>query len=166
LKFKELIAGCIFFFISCLFYLATLSFPTPPVQAAGPAFWPKVMSIILGIFSIALIIKSLNKLRKDKNTQEVKPVDDASDTGSEVVNFKKPIIGMFSTGFFILSLYLLGFIFGTISYFIIITVLVSQNYSWKKFFIALIQASILVVTIYFLFGEFLNIYLPSGIVFN
>ncbi len=165
MKAKELIIGCAFLLISCLFFISTFSFPTPPVQAAGPAFWPRVMSVILGLFSIFFIVKSANDIRKEKRSTDIESTKTASNTTEKTSNFKKPLIGMVATVFFIILLYIFGFIIGTFSYFILLTVIVTEKYSWKKFFIAAVQASILVVTIYFLFGEFLNINLPDGILF-
>lgn len=166
MKIKDLMIGCLFLFISCLFFIATFSFPTPPVQAAGPAFWPQIMSITLGVFALALISKSIYELKKEKKVSMSRAKKSSPKVDTVTEGIKRPVKGMMATGLFIFLLHYFGFIIGIVIYFIIITIILNPKYSWRRLTLAIIQASILIITIYFLFGEFLNINLPTGIVFN
>jgi hypothetical protein len=163
-KKKDLVIGIIFLCISGIFFVATYSFPKPPVQAAGPSFWPKLMSVFLAIFSLTLILTSLKKPINVKNEDNEK--SEHRVINEEKEGFRRSLIGILMTGFFILALNFFGFILGTIGYYLSIKVLVSKKYTWKNLMFALVQATLLTALIYISFGEFLNVNLPTGIIFK
>ncbi len=135
--------------------LDTYTFPITPVQGAGPAFWPRLLSILLIILSVILIISSF------KN--EEKSVDKP-----KKANYK-PYIGILLSVLYFLLFRKVGFVVMTFFYFCGLSVLTDGLKSGfpniKGLILMVFQSAVLLGIVYFIFRVFLRVNLPQGMFF-
>ncbi|MFZ5946178.1 MAG: tripartite tricarboxylate transporter TctB family protein [Bacillota bacterium] len=160
MKKEDVIAGIIFLTISVALFLQTLTFPAPPVQGSGPSFWPRLLLIILAILSIALIVSAFrNKIISAVINVDIKEKENAKKKMS------KPLWGIISAVLFVLLFKKLGFFLSTFFFLYALTFIIQFDLTPKKILTRALQSSLLVGVIYLLFGFFLKVNLPKGILF-
>jgi len=152
---KDFGAGVIFIIVSIAMFLTTYTFPITPVQGAGPAFWPRLLSVLLFILSIFLILGSF----KGK--------------GSTFYGGKiniKPYIGILLSILYFLLFRKIGFVVATFFYFCGLSLLTVDSkkhglLNFRSLILMVGQSVIMLGIVYFLFKVFLRVNLPRGIFF-
>ncbi|NPV43594.1 MAG: tripartite tricarboxylate transporter TctB family protein [Firmicutes bacterium] len=160
---EDFIAGIIFMIISITFFVTTFTFPKTPVQSTGPAFWPRLLSIMLFILSVSLIINSF----RSKILSTIANID-LEETKKRRKALIRPITGIVISMLYVFLFKKVGFAVTTLLYFTSISMLVRKDSSFKdiKAMIpVLIQSSILVGIVYSIFRVFLKVNLPHGLLF-
>lgn len=159
LKREDVFIGVVLSIVSVVFFINTYTFPVTPVQSAGPAFWPRVLTVILFCLSLVLIIGGVIKRKRQKQNANKdytpKPI-------------LKPMIAIAISMLFVALFKKLGFVITTFSYYLAMSLVIKQKIEYKNiksWLSMLLQSSAIVGLIYFVFKVFLNVDLPSGIVF-
>ncbi len=136
-------------------FIDTYTFPVTPVQGAGPAFWPRLLSILLIILSVILIISSFKG--EEKSTDS-----------SKKINYK-PNIGILLSVLYFLLFKKVGFVVTTFFYFCGLSILVQGSESSfsniKGLALMIFQSAVLLGIVYFVFKVFLRVNLPQGMFF-
>lgn len=148
----DLVAGIIGFIISVVTWHVSGSFPAFEVQNAGPSFFPRVLSILLALLSVAIIYEGLkNKEEVSYKMSKTEWIKFLSIIILLVVYyFTMNIIGYFTTTF-VLSFVIALIIFGSIH---------------KKILIyCTVNSGIICLTIYLVFRMMLKAPLPYGLLF-
>lgn len=149
---SDLISGFVMLLVSIYVYISALSFPKSDYQLSGPAFYPQLMAILLGIVSITLIIRSVRSLKNNEHGEKVR-----------INNPKKVIASMVATLIYVLILKTVGFLIAT---FIYLTVLILIMQPQKnKILISILVSFIMTGAVYFIFAVLFAASLPMGIFF-
>lgn len=152
---KDFIAGIVFIIISVVMFLDTYTFPITPVQGAGPAFWPRLLSILLVILSVILIINSFKS--QEKNVDKPKKAN------------YKPYLGILLSVLYFLLFRKVGFVVMTFFYFCGLSILADDSETGfpnkKGLLLMVFQSAVLLGIVYFVFRVFLRVNLPQGMFF-
>lgn len=148
----DLVAGIIGLIISIVTWNVAGSFPAFAVQNAGPSFFPRVLCVLFGFLSVAIICGGLKNKEKHGNkmskTEWVKFLSII--TLLIVYYFTMNIIGYFTTTF-VLSFFIALIIFGSIQKRILIY--------------CSLNSGVICLTIYLIFRIMLKAPLPYGLLF-
>jgi hypothetical protein len=141
---KEIGSGLFFFGLSLLVIVESLRMGTGVMREPGPGFVSLCAGVILGIFSLVLIIQGW---RTDKKAPPVK-------------HSYHTVIALFSLFAYSLSMETIGF---TVATFLLLALLfhLAERRPW----LALLGMSALVTAIFYVvFGIILKVYFPVGII--
>jgi magnesium-transporting ATPase (P-type) len=156
---RNIYSAIVFIVIGVIFYYETLNFPNKTGSGdVGSAFWPRTIITIIIILSIILIITSI----KDKATSEKNKKNTLADSLKKVV---KPSIGIAICFVFLFLLKILGFVVTVFAMYVGLAALMYQKLDLKKLALLSSQALFLIIIMYFLFGMFLKVDLPRGVLF-
>jgi len=147
---KDIVIGIIFILISIAMFRETFSFHNPPQQIAEPALWPRIVIILIIIFSLGLIYSGFKCKHHEKTKR-----NHAGDI--------RVALAMLATGLFLAAFKPLGFAISIPCYFVFITYILEPRGDLKTFAIRLVQAALLTILIHFIFGVALSVRLPNGI---
>lgn len=153
--FKEVYTGLVLllFSLAMYFIIIPMNIKSYTVYGLPPAFFPKVVSAALGLFSLMLIFTGLKESGKAVFSKE------------EIVNHYKSInkqtVKNISTVFGLFVLYLIGL--GTIGFLIstpIIIILLGLAFRWKRYVILVVLSLITTAVLYIIFSMVLGSPLP------
>ncbi len=151
MKFNDAIIGGFFLIISILLVVHVQSFPNMPLSVYGPASFPRLLGIILGLCSIQLIVKGV----RERKTVKLISFDDWVKLP---VRWRRMfLVPITVIGYIFLTKYL-GFALYT---FLMLFVLLLDfnNGRWK---FSLISSSVFTAITYAIFVKILLIPLPEG----
>lgn len=159
-KSQQLMISVLLILFSCIcYYMATKFVVTKTPGRLGPDFWPKMLCILIFVFSVADII--LIYLNRDKQPSifEANPDEEAE---LVALDKKYPLLlvgGMVGTGIYIYLLPILGFIICTTFY--LAAIMFLGRYRNKKVIVSssFIGSFILLIV----FSKIVYISLPTGI---
>lgn len=158
MKSKDIYPGIVFIILSIFLYFQTLSFPNKTsADDVGAAFWPRVLLLIIIILSILLIILAIKnrKIQSEDNKDNV--------IFEKVKFYLKPIAGIAFCFLFFLLFKVIGFFIMTFVLYITLALLITKSY--KKVWLTLIEAAVIVTICYVVFDSILKVNLPQGIFF-
>ena len=142
--------GVLFILLSIPLFLETFNFYNPPQQIAEPALWPRIVLVLLVLLSLGLIYTGFKGKPQEKSEGH---------RGGDL----RVALAMVATVLFLEAFKPLGFVFSILLYFLAITYILEPTKDPKVFVVRLIQATVLVVLIHFIFGVALSVRLPHGI---
>lgn len=148
MKKENIIFGLIGIALSGYVFLETSKFPSDNIMNVGPAFFPRVLAVGLGIFCLILIFVNIFSGDQDQEKRF-----DIKDSGVH-----RAAIALLATIIYGIIMPYLGFIITTILYLSFMMYLMKLR-SWKKIPAVSIGVSFVVYTI---FRTFLHITLPVG----
>lgn len=151
---KNFLAGLIFFFVALFYLINAFLIETKELVSVEADFMPKIYGAFLLIVSIILMLTSAIKIRNMDTLEDPKETD-----------WKRifAVIGLIFI--YVLSMQLLGFISTSIPFLFILSILLTPQYVQKKYWIYGIFSLILPIIAYFLFSYYLNLTMPSGLLF-
>ncbi|MFD1067031.1 tripartite tricarboxylate transporter TctB family protein [Oceanobacillus locisalsi] len=144
MKTSNIIASTIFIIGGILVFFYTNSFPSTPGEDVGSAFMPKIYASFLTILGVILLFKSIFI-----NNEEGKG------------NIVKIIMYILTFTIFIILIPILGFYVSAIIFLIMLLVISKER---NKFYYLILPIGI-IVFIYLLFQQLLNVPLPEGLLF-
>jgi|SRR5699024_1708792 len=144
----------ILIFSSFFLYQTTNIRTLDAVAGLGADFYPRVILIFVIILSILSIIINIIKNINFKKTSDKEP-------------FSYKILMMFlSFGAYIFVLDIIGFVIAsTIFMMFVYILLVDQRKSWKANIIIMVCLFLSALVVSFIFENYLNVFLPSGLLF-
>lgn len=151
---KNFLAGIIFFFVSLAYLFGAYSIETKGIVAIESDFMPKIYGYILLIASTILIITSWRKLQ----TLEDKEESSSSD-------IKRVLLVLVLILAYISLIDFLGFIISSIPFLFFLSLLLTPEYIEKKYWVYIIFSILLPIVAYFGFSYYLNLTMPSGLLF-
>ncbi len=69
---RDRILGCILIVLCGAVYWATLDLPPPTYEPLGPAAFPRMLAVLIGVLAVPLILKP-ERYERDAGTDDVKP---------------------------------------------------------------------------------------------
>jgi len=145
MKTIDRIIGFVLLVISIVFYMINKTYPENVQDYTGALF------ILLGLSSLYLMIGKENKLYVKKFNKK-----------AENINFKNIFIVLIALLFYVISIILIGYFPSTVIFITGLLILLNMK-NWK---IILITNIFFMVIVYMLFIVFLNLQLPTGILFK
>ena len=151
---KNFWAGLIFFFVALFYLINAFLIETKDLVSVEADFMPKIYGSFLLITSIILMLTSVAKIEKIDNFTPKKETD-----------WKRIFAVIGSIFIYVLLMQLLGFISTSIPFLLILSVLLTPQYVQKRYWIYGIFSLILPIVAYFVFSYYLNLTMPSGLLF-
>jgi putative tricarboxylic transport membrane protein len=148
MKHADIIGGMLGIILSFLIFYIASGFPEDQVVRVGPAFFPKLVAVGLGIFSVILLISAYTG-----NQVETNPGFSIKDPG-----IQRGIISAGATIIYCLLFEYLGFIVCTFIYLSFLMILLKD----RQYIQIAITSITVTAVVYFIFKVLLNITLPSG----
>lgn len=157
---KLILSGLFILFSGICYYMASNFAVSTTAGRLGPGFWPKMLCILIAVFSIAdIVILLLNKEKHDLTEK-----NEAEDTEVKSFDKKYPLLilgGVIGSGVYIYLMPIIGFIIATALY--LASIMLFGRYRNKK---VIISSSFLGSFILLLiFSKIVYISLPTGISF-
>ncbi|WP_202081687.1 tripartite tricarboxylate transporter TctB family protein [Caldalkalibacillus salinus] len=140
------IIGLILIALSTYIWLTANTFPTPSQVGPGPAFFPRIVAIIIALLATILILKRDD--RQDNNTMEKTAI-------------LKIGMGMIIVIIYVVSIQWVGFGVMTFLFFTVMMWLLQV----KKWTMILLTSSLISITIIFVFEYLLGVPIPHGWLF-
>ncbi|MDI6601956.1 MAG: hypothetical protein QME46_09265, partial [Thermoanaerobacteraceae bacterium] len=100
---QDMVMGVIFIISSLIIYFETYSIRGSEFEALGPAFFPRLLCFILTALSLILIVQAVLKTKV-----KFSPSDLCEKVKKLLVDYKKVIFELITTGIFIAILPYLG----------------------------------------------------------
>lgn len=151
---KNFLAGFIFFFVALFYLINTFLIETKDLVSVEADFMPKIYGSFLLIASIILMLTSAAKIKNIDSCAEKKETD-----------WKRIFAVIVLIFIYVLLMQLLGFISTSIPFLFILSVLLTPQYVQKKYWIYGVFSLVLPIIAYFVFSYYLNLTMPSGILF-
>ncbi|WP_439236052.1 tripartite tricarboxylate transporter TctB family protein [Lonepinella koalarum] len=143
-------AGFLFFVVGLFYLINAYLIETKHLVSVEADFMPKIYGYLLVVSSAILMLTSL----KSQDNQHNLPTD------------WKRIISVIGLVFlYVLLMQYLGFIITSVPFLFILTLLLTPNYINKKYWIYAVFSIVLPILAYFIFSYYLNLTMPSGILF-
>ncbi len=151
---KNFLTGLIFFFVALLYLVNAFLIETKELVSVEADFMPKIYGSLLLLSAIILMITSFFKIK-------IKPSEK-----SNTENDWKRIFSVIGLIFvYVLLMQYLGFIFTSIPFLFLLSLLLTPQYVKKSYRIYAIFSIILPIIAYYIFSYYLNLTMPSGFLF-
>ena len=159
----ELIIGILFLFLSILIFIKTTKLPESNFDPVGPAGFPQIIILIMGILSAILIINKVRELKKGEDIENL----------IKKLEFPRKIFAKYRSVFItcltfficISTMKYIGYIIST-SFFLFVTQwLIGPKEKKRLPLIILITAGVTLGSFYF-FQNYLSVIFPRGIFFE
>jgi len=142
----------------------TGTFFVPPNPVAPPALWPRIILVLLGSLSVALIVINLREYLREANQRQADGTQAATvDIMAVVFEKRKVLAAMAATLTFLFSFERVGFVISCLVYYVGITYILEPTKDGKTLALRVVQAAILIALTYLVFIRGLNVQLPAGI---
>ena len=152
MKRADFIIGFLGLFLTLYIWITTASFPEDQVVQVGPAFFPRMLAVGLGLTSLTLIIQAILKVASKGQSSEAETLS-LRDPG-----IRRALTALAATISYCLLLETIGFIPLSIIYLILLMLLLKE-----KNYIQMGITSVAVTgLLYAVFNMLLNITLPLG----
>lgn len=153
MRLNDIASGLMLLGVSVLIWFGAASLPNPASQVYGPAFFPKIIAVAMGVSSIALIATSLSQLRSV-------PILSFDDWIRDPLRIFQFLLVPATVIFYVYSVEEIGFLFSAA---IVLTVL--QISLRVRVLSAAVVSAVVVAFIYAIFDLFLRVPLPRGDMF-
>ncbi|MGV6988143.1 tripartite tricarboxylate transporter TctB family protein [Testudinibacter sp. P80/BLE/0925] len=151
---QNFMAGFIFFFVAILYLISSFFINTKNVVSVEADFMPKIYGGLLLITSIALMLTSYIKIKDSPVKKEKKQAD------------WKRIFAILALIFvYILLIQYVGFVLVSMPFLFFLALMLTPDYIQKRLWIYIIFSIMLPIIANFLFSHYLNLTMPSGILF-
>jgi len=160
---KEIIFYLLIIILSVLLLINTFSFPEN-LGDVGPAFFPRMLLVVLLILSVVLLINSFLKMEKQKNQDQDKDKDKKEQmiAMSLKVAFLFSLIVLYSIG-----MIYLGYLLSTLLFLVVAVSFMIGNIKIKTFIQKTLPTSLIITFVtYIVFKMMIHIPLPVGTLFG
>ncbi|PJG82505.1 tripartite tricarboxylate transporter TctB family protein [Caviibacterium pharyngocola] len=151
---KNFLAGFIFFLVALFYLTNAFLIETKDLVSVEADFMPKIYGSFLLITSLILLITSANKIKKVTQNIENKETD-----------WKRIFAVIVLIFVYVLLMQYIGFIITSIPFLFGLSILLTPQYIHKKYWVYAVFSVVLPVIAYFIFSYYLNLTMPSGILF-
>lgn len=155
-KFRDVIAGVLFFVIALAYYLGSNSLKNIGSSTVNTDFFPKVCGIAMMALSVILIVTSVRRLYQAKNQQE------ETDVPFEKAGAIRVVFSILLLAIYIALMEPVGFLLMTILYVYLQIMVLTPRNEWKLIRFAAISV-IFSVIVYCAFLYGFDVMLPQGI---
>ncbi|EMR07001.1 Tripartite tricarboxylate transporter TctB family protein [Bhargavaea cecembensis DSE10] len=161
LKNKNIQSGIFLLVVSVVMFAATLSFKQLTTSQVGPAFMPQIISVLIGLMSIAIIIEGYRKVKYGTEGDPEEEGEEDQDTAKEV-SYRPVILSFVLMAIYVAVMPVVGFLITTMLYMFLQMMILSSkpDRRWMLFAIVSVVAS---SVIYYVFRNVFYIMLPSGL---
>ena len=153
MKRADFIIGCVGLALTLYIWITTSSFPEDQVVQVGPAFFPRMLAVGLGLTSLTLIIQAIMKVSANQKQDGEDAALSLRDPG-----IRRALIALGATIIYCLLLESVGFIPLSIVYLLLLMLLMKE----KKYLQMCLTSVAVTGVLYAVFNMLLNITLPLG----
>jgi hypothetical protein len=139
-----------------LLYWQTGAIPTPPFVPVGPAFYPRIILVLLAILAIWLILEDVITAPRRARAAESAPVPRP--------NYRLVAIGFAVFGGYVIGLSILGYLLATFLFVLGLGCVLGPREVRGLAKLAVVAAGTTLGT-YLIFEKYLYVFLPQGILF-
>jgi hypothetical protein len=157
---RDGIAGLVCLVLSVGLYALTFELPPATVVPIGPAFYPRVVILMLGVLSVILIVLDLRAARTLRAGTATVPAAAAA-TGP-APNYRLVLATFIEFGLYIAMLPLLGFRISTFLFVMALQVTLEWPRSTKHWALAVAVAVATSLVCFIVFEDYLQVLLPRG----
>jgi hypothetical protein len=160
---RDGIAGLVCLALSIGMYSLTFGLPPASMVPVGPAFYPRVVILILGILSAILIVLDIRARRRVRaGTATVPAATAAASTAGPGPNYRLVLATFIEFGLYIALLPPFGFRIATFVFVLALQVTLEWPQSNKRWALAVLIAVATTVVSYLVFENYLQVLLPRG----
>ena len=152
----ELIVGILFLILSIIIFFQAGSLPDSSYEPLGPAGFPRIIVLLMGILSFFLIVKKIRSIDFDKINLNFRTI---------YKKYKLIFVTLINFLFYILIMRFIGFRISTFL-FVFITQLLLGPRDKKKYLLISIIALVISLGSYYFFQNYLGVIFPTGIFFE
>ena len=151
---QNFVAGGVFFFIAIFYLINSFLIETKGVVSIEADFMPKIYGGLLLTTSIILMFTSYFKVNKSSSTAVKKETD-----------WKRISAILIFIFVYILLIQYLGFVLISMPFLFLLSMILTPDYVEKKLWVYIVFSIILPIIANFIFSHYLNLTMPSGILF-
>ncbi|MFQ5850687.1 MAG: tripartite tricarboxylate transporter TctB family protein [Candidatus Binatia bacterium] len=167
-KRSDLIIGVLLLVFCAVVFYETFGLTSHFLLPIGPSFLPRVWLALLGFFGLLLVIGELRTGRSSVSDNQTERAEEREVARLVKQWFNHYRLVIYSLGTFlayILSLYVLGFLLSTVLFLALLQWILSPR-QLKQLPLLLLISVISASVIYWIFQEYLHVFLPEGLLFQ
>lgn len=158
---RDGIAGLVCLALSIGLFMLTFGLPPAVMVPVGPAFYPRVVILILGVLSIILIVLDVLAMQRQRSGVAVASGAAAATTGP-APNYRLVLATFVEFGLYILLIPLVGFRISTFLFVLLLEITLEWPRSPKHWVLAVLVAVATSLVCFYVFEDYLSVLLPRG----
>lgn len=151
---QNFMAGFIFFFVAIFYLISSFSISTKNVVSVEADFMPKIYGGLLLLTSVILMLTSYIKIKNHHQKSLKREMD-----------WKRVSAILLLIFIYISLIQILGFVLISIPFLFLLSIILTPDYIQKRLWIYAVFSVILPFIANFVFSHYLNLTMPSGILF-
>ena len=155
---RDGIAGLVCLALSIGMFALTFGLPPAAMVPIGPAFYPRVVILILGILSVILIVLDVLALR----SQPVRVTAAKAASAGPAPNYRLVLATFVEFGLYIALIPLIGFRISTFLFVLLLEVTLEWPRSPRHWILMAVVAVATSVVCFYVFEDYLSVLLPRG----
>jgi hypothetical protein len=155
---RDGIAGLVCLALSIGMFTLTFGLPPAAMVPIGPAFYPRVVVLILGALSIILIVLDVLATRR----RPVRAAAAAAATAGPAPNYRLVLATFVEFGVYILLIPLIGFRISTFLFVLLLEVTLEWPRNPKHWILMIVVAVATSLVCFYVFEDYLSVLLPRG----
>jgi hypothetical protein len=155
---RDGIAGLVCLALSIGMFTLTFGLPPAAMVPIGPAFYPRVVVLILGALSIILIVLDVLAMR----SRPVRAAAAAAATAGPAPNYRLVLATFVEFGVYILLIPLIGFRISTFLFVLLLEVTLEWPRNPKHWILMIVVAVATSLVCFYVFEDYLSVLLPRG----
>jgi hypothetical protein len=155
---RDGIAGLVCLALSIGLFVLTFGLPPAAMVPVGPAFYPRVVILLLGVLSVILIVLDLRAMRSVPARAAPSPAASAG----PAPNYRLVLATFIEFGLYIALLPPLGFRIATFLFVLALEITLEWPRSNMRWALAVAVAVATSLACYFVFQDYLSVLLPRG----
>lgn len=157
---RDGIAGLVCLALSIGLFALTFGLPPAVMVPVGPAFYPRVVILILGILSVILIVFDVLAMQRQR-AAAVAPRATAAAAGP-APNYRLVLATFVEFGVYILLIPLLGFRISTFLFVLLLEITLEWPRSPRHWIVMILVAVATSLVCFYVFEDYLSVLLPRG----
>lgn len=165
-KNKNLVAGAFIFVFAIIFYILSFNIQLTNIDTlVGSRFFPQAVTILMMICSALLIIESLVKNKRNKESGKTDMTNQETEVEEgQKPNYKNTILVFTSLGIYVILLDKIGFMISTVIY-LASQMFILESKEKRNPVKYIIISIITTIVVYYAFTKGFSLMLPRGSVF-
>jgi hypothetical protein len=155
---RDGIAGLVCLALSIGMFTLTFGLPPAAMVPIGPAFYPRVVVLILGALSIILIVLDVLATRR----QPVRAAAAAAATAGPAPNYRLVLATFVEFGLYIVLIPLIGFRISTFLFVLLLEITLEWPRNPKHWILMIVVAVATSLVCFYVFEDYLSVLLPRG----
>ncbi|MEI4769784.1 tripartite tricarboxylate transporter TctB family protein [Psychrobacillus sp. FJAT-51614] len=165
-KYHDIYSGFFLLIVSAIIFITTFSFKALTTSKIGPDFMPKIIAVLIGAFSIIIIVNGYKRMKamnnekhsidlQEVNVKEIVPEDEKESYAPVIITLGLMI------GYIVLMPFI-GFLIMT-SLYLFFQMMVLSHKSNRKNGLFILISVVTSIVIYYVFRSIFYVMLPTGI---